>query len=269
MQQVEVNWRFDGDRRICSLHWSLAEKRQPAVHCRSPRIAATSGDPAMRYFAWLLAVPILWLDPIFAQQETKKSRPDSSDVEVRFNDDSVVRMAVLQESIEVATRYGKLTVPTRDIRRIDFGAHLADGLGQKIQDLIQDLGSKSFQEREAAGKQLLAIGPKAYAALGAVAQSKDSEISHRAQALVQKLKDQFTAQELIVRENDLIQTAEFPIVGRVVSPTLRTRTAYFGEPQIQVSQLRSIRSLAQGGAKWLRSMPPGTATAGGWKRPLK
>jgi hypothetical protein len=201
----------------------------------------------MRHFAWVLVVPVLWLDSSFAKQEKKKSQPGSSDVEVRFNDESIVRMVILQENIEVATKYGKLSVPSKDIRRIEFGAHLADGLGQKIEGLVQDLGSKSFQDREAAGKRLLALGPKAYAALSTAALGTDLEVSHRAQALIKKLKDQFTAQELVVRENDLIQTVEFPIVGRVVSPALRTRTAYFGEPEIQVSQLRSIRWVGQGG----------------------
>src|SRR5436189_5676485 len=48
--------------------------------------------------------------------------------EVRFADGSVVRMNVLQETIEVATKYGKLTIPTDDIRRIDIGMHRLVGI---------------------------------------------------------------------------------------------------------------------------------------------
>jgi hypothetical protein len=201
----------------------------------------------MRHLAWLLLVPLLGLDSSVARQEKKKAEPGPCDVEVHFHDGSVVRMAILQENIEVATRYGKLTVPSKDIRKIEFGAHLADGLGQRIDGLVKDLGSNSFRDREAAGKQLLELGPKAYAALSAAVRSKDLETSQRAGALVKKLQEQFTSEELAVRENDLIQTVEFPIVGRVVSPTLRTRTAYFGEPEIQVSQLQGIRWLGKGG----------------------
>src|SRR5437868_7550238 len=38
--------------------------------------------------------------------------------EVRFTDGSIVRMIVLQESLEVVTKYGKLTIPANDIRKI-------------------------------------------------------------------------------------------------------------------------------------------------------
>jgi hypothetical protein len=195
----------------------------------------------MRHLAWLLLVPLVVLNPGFAQDEVRKTPPNSNDVEVRFRDESVVRMTILQESLDVVTKYGKLTIPVKEIRRIDFGVHLADGLGKKIEAYIIDLGSKSFRDRENASKQLLALGPKAYAAVVEAARHKDPEINQRAQMLLKRLREQYTAEQLHVRENDLIQTTEFPVIGRVVSPTLRARTAYFGEPEIPLAQLRSIR----------------------------
>jgi hypothetical protein len=42
-------------------------------------------------------------------------------VEVRFADDSNVKMVLHTASIDVVTRYGRLTVPTNEIRRIEFG----------------------------------------------------------------------------------------------------------------------------------------------------
>jgi hypothetical protein len=155
-------------------------------------------------------------------------------------------MTILQESLDVVTKYGKLTVPTKDVRAIEFGAHLADGLGKIIDGLIKDLGSSSFHDREAASNQLLGLGPKAYKALIKAARSKDLEVNRRAQTLVNKLREEFSAEQLLVRENDLIQTVEFSIIGRVITPTIRARTAYFGEPNVRLSQLRSIRWLGHG-----------------------
>ena len=51
--------------------------------------------------------------------------------EVRFNDESVVRMSILQEHLEIVTKYGKLTVPTADIMKIDFGVHIPEDLERK------------------------------------------------------------------------------------------------------------------------------------------
>src|SRR5438067_1146208 len=144
-----------------------------------------------RYLSWLILLPLVAIGP-GRSQEAKKGAPGTNDVEVHFLDGSAVRMTILQESLEVATKYGKLTIPTRDIRRIEFGVHLADGLGRKIEALVNDLGSRSFHDREAAGKQLLTLGPKAYAALVEGLRSKDPEVTQRAQALVKKLREQFT-----------------------------------------------------------------------------
>ena len=200
-----------------------------------------------RHVACFLFLPLVGLSSGRGQEEAKTTPPSPNEVEVRFNDESVLRMTILQENLEVVTKYGKLTVPTKDIRRIEFGAHLADGLGKKIEALVKDLGSKSFQDRETANKQLLALGPKTYAALARAAKSKDPEVNQRVQTLVKKLRERFAPEQLLVRENDLIQTSEFTIAGRVTSPTMRARTAYFGEPEIPLAQLRSIRWLVQGG----------------------
>jgi hypothetical protein len=199
-----------------------------------------------RHFAWSLLMPVVWLSPTVGQEAVKKNAPGSNDVEVRFQDESVVRMTILQENLEVLTKYGKLTVPARDMRRIVFGLHLADGVGKKVDTLIRGLGGNSFHDREVAGKQLLALGPKAYTALVAAARSKDPEIKERAQTLVKKLREQFPAEQLQAREDDIVQTSEFTIIGRVTPPAIRARTAYFGEPEIELSQLRTIRWLAQG-----------------------
>src|SRR5436853_5167413 len=78
--------------------------------------------------------------------------------EVRFADGSVVRMNIMQESIEVSTKYGKLTIPTDDIRRIDMGLHLPTGIEQQIEGAIRNLSSEAFKQREDATKDLLQAG---------------------------------------------------------------------------------------------------------------
>jgi hypothetical protein len=203
----------------------------------------------MIYHARLLGILVLTVGMVLAQENGKTTQSSSNDVEVRFHDGSVVRMTVLQDSLEIATKFGKLAVPAKDILKIEFGVHLADGMGKKIEELVKDLGSNAFHEREAAGKALVAYGPKSYAALVAAARSKDQEVSQRAQALLKNLREQFSAEQLQVRENDLIQTTEFPIIGRVITPTLRTRTAYFGEMEVQLVQVQAIRRLVHADRK--------------------
>src|SRR5438876_44698 len=65
--------------------------------------------------------------------------------EVRFADGSVVRMNIMQESIEVTTKYGKLSIPTDDVRRIEMGLHIPPGIEQQIDSAIRNLSSEAFK----------------------------------------------------------------------------------------------------------------------------
>jgi hypothetical protein len=80
----------------------------------------------------------------------KKDVPRPNLAEVRFGDGSLVRMTILQDDLEVMTKYGKLTIPLREIRRIDFGLHLPEGVGQHIDQSIKHLGSETYKERDEA-----------------------------------------------------------------------------------------------------------------------
>ena len=78
-----------------------------------------------RYQWALLAVALAIAGATVGQDKDPKPapgpRPTSYPVEVRFADDSTVKAALQEKTIEVSTRYGKLTVPVDEIRSIEFG----------------------------------------------------------------------------------------------------------------------------------------------------
>src|SRR5207244_11184025 len=108
-----------------------------------------------------------------------KAPPRSRGVEVRFADGSSVRMVLLQLSLEVETKYGKLIVPTADLRRVEFGVQLPDDVRKQVEGAVRKLGSATAAEREAASKELVALGASAYPALHAAAESADLEAARR------------------------------------------------------------------------------------------
>src|SRR5439155_4303281 len=96
--------------------------------------------PMWRLVSWgllavLLSPSLLWAGGDKKDSAKKDDKP--LDVDVRFGDGSNVRMVLLQETIDVETKYGKLSVPTRDIRGIDLGVHLPEGAGKKIEAAIK------------------------------------------------------------------------------------------------------------------------------------
>jgi hypothetical protein len=174
-------------------------------------------------------------------QETEKQERSQTLAEVRFGDGSLVRMTLLQEDLEVMTRYGKLTIPVGEIRKIDFGLHVPSGLDQQITTSIKLLGSEVYREREGATKDLVVAGHWAYPLLQKASRSTDQETAQRAHQVLKQIADKVSPDLLRLREEDVIHTREFTVVGRIVSPSLKAQSAHFGEMALKLSDLRTLQ----------------------------
>lgn len=178
-----------------------------------------------------------------AQTGAKKENP--GEVEILFANGSLVRLTLVQEKIEVNTLYGKLSVPLKDIRRIEFGVHVPEGVDKKVEAAIKLLGSADFKERDGAMRDLVSFGAYAYPALLQAAKSSELEVAKRATDAVTRIRAKVPAKDLRVGEDDRIVTGVFTIVGRIVTPTIKAQTEYFGEAQLSLSQLRHLRVLVE------------------------
>jgi len=175
-----------------------------------------------------------------AQGQGKKDVPRPNLAEVRFGDGSLVRVTILQDDVEVMTKYGKLTVPLREIRRIDFGLHLPDGVGTHIDQSIKQLGSEAYKERDEAVKHLVHYGPLAYPFLQRASRNPDPEVSQRASVVIKRISEKTTPENLRIKEDDFIQTLEFPITGRILHPSIKAQSIHFGELSLKLSDLRTL-----------------------------
>ncbi len=198
---------------------------------------------------WVLVAAVLGTSLSLAQGPGKKNAPHSQPAEVRLHDGSLIRMTVLQQSVEVQTKYGKLTIPLREIRRLEFGLHLPEGVEPRIDQAVKQMGSDTYKEREDAVKQLVNLGPMAYPSLQKAAQSQDLEVVKRAGAAMKRIEDKVAPEQLRFKVEDTIQTSEFTITGRIVSPrdSIRVHSETFGEFDLKLSQLRSLHQHGQAG----------------------
>src|SRR5262249_33239563 len=158
---------------------------------------------------------------------------------------SVVRVTLLAEKIEVDTVYGKLSVPVRDVRRIEFGMRLPEGADKKIETAIKQLASTEYKEREAAVRDLVELGAYAYPALVQAARKGEPEVLKRAQDAIAKIKAKVPAKELRLPEEDKVITPTFTIVGRITASSLRAKTEYFGDVDLSLATLRHLRQLTE------------------------
>lgn len=201
-----------------------------------------------RRFRGMVCVFLLGAVPIVAD-EAAKTPPATVEMVARFHDGTTIRKAVLQESVLITTRYGKLTVPVGDIRRIEFGLHISEETVQKIDEAIRNLGSDKFPLRESASKDLVALGFRAYAALQTAVKSKDKEVVKRAAAALEKIRVATPDELLRLKNHDVIHTRDCVLSGTIHSPILKAKTANFGELQFKIADLHSLQSMAKAEAE--------------------
>ena len=99
------------------------------------------------YCPWFLAVSVLGFSIL--QDTPLKTPSEPEEAELRYGDGSVIRAVILQDNLEVMTRYGKLTVPAKEIRHIEFGVHLPPDVEKRVEQAIKDLKFAAIQIEKA------------------------------------------------------------------------------------------------------------------------
>lgn len=182
---------------------------------------------------------------VFAQEEGDDEKPrvafEPRAVEIEFTDGSLLRLHLADVAIEMNSPHGKLKIPAEDVLRIEFAQRLPDETRKQIDDLLAALRSPDEDTRANAGEGLLAFREKAYLPLVKAAKSGDPALAPIAGEVLQELKAQVPAEELQVREDDLIVTADTKIAGTITMPTLKLKTAQFGELAMSLADGRSLR----------------------------
>src|SRR5947209_8811138 len=113
--------------------------------------------PYSRRFPMFAVRPLICLLPCFCigvalGQDEAGTEANASqkkgEAEVQFANGSTVRMAIVQDKVEVQTRYGKLAIPLADIQRIEFGVHLPPDIAKRVEEAVLKLASVQYAERE-------------------------------------------------------------------------------------------------------------------------
>jgi len=156
-------------------------------------------------------------------------------------------MTLLQEDLEVQTKYGKLTIPLNEIRRVEFGLHVPPDVNQQINQSIKRLASDVYKERDSASKDLTQIGHFAFPLLQKATRSSDQEVRCRAVSVIKQISERVPPDLLRLREEDVIHTAEFTVIGRIASQTIKAHSPHFGEVSLKLSELRTVHLRQHGG----------------------
>ncbi len=170
------------------------------------------------------------------------AKASGTEVEVRCVDDSTLKLKLLDDKLELVTKYGFLQVAVADIRKIDFAPRCPTEVAEKIALAISKLGHPDFATREKATAELKGYRERAYPYLLKTLKHDDPEVSRRADEAVKAIQSRVPASLLEPRDSDVVFTDDSRITGKLTAQSLRVITGMFGEQTLKLADLRSLRS---------------------------
>jgi hypothetical protein len=185
----------------------------------------------------------------------EKPNPTPGAVEVRFADDSTMKMTLREEQIEIVTPYGKLRVPFADVRQIDFATRIAPEAARRAEKAVADLANAEQKVRDQAVTDLLQLRDRAYPALVEAAKSTDTDLKQRAEELLDKLRELAGEDQPVFRKLDTVHTPEMKISGKIEGLTWKAKTSQFGDVEVKLADLRGLRVPGEEKAEVLVAMP--------------
>lgn len=192
--------------------------------------------------ALFLAVPVSAGAPEPVQPPTPSKSAEDGDVEVKCIDNSVMRLKLLDDKVELVTRHGVLRIATAEIRRIEFSTRIPTDVAEKVAAAIGRLNHSDFKVREAATEELKGYKSRAYTQLLKALKSEDPEVNQRAEDVVKFIRAKVPAALLEVREFDVIHTDDSKIAGRLTAEFLKVGTSQFGEQRLKLIDVYSLRT---------------------------
>jgi len=195
----------------------------------------------------LTALPVLTALILVAADDPKKPAPKGPEpgaFELRLSDGSVLKAVILDEKIDVLTKYGKLSVPVADIQKVEFAPRLTPEAVKKLETAVANLTSPTESTREAALNDLLKAGVAAIPPLTKAAKGSNQELASKARDALDKVRESLGVndEKPVIHTEDAIYTEGFTVVGRVETPAVKARTGHFGELTLKMTDLRAMKA---------------------------
>jgi hypothetical protein len=261
------------EKRANGADWSGVQYRVLPVARRTPVTQFTEGTHMSVRRLAVGAVPVLVISLLLAPTGTGGPQPGGTPapgrapnkppagalVEVRYTDDSNMKLRLLDEKLEMTTRYGVLRIAPEDIRRIEFASRVPADVAEKVALAISKLNHADFKVREAATEELKEYRERAYPQVLKALKSEDPEVARRADEIAVFIRAKVPAALLEVREHDVVYTDDSKNTGRLTAEYLRVGTYQFGELRLKLHDIHSLRAAGSASAEDQIAGLPGPA----------
>lgn len=201
-----------------------------------------------RLICLLLLVPLTtWAQDETESLSTGEAKEIRHRVTLRGGSRLVGRLEPAQWRVTVygkTAKFGSLTIPVDEIRRIRFGRKADPDRFQQVRTLVDYLASADPDRRDFAHAKLAEMG--GFAAPELHKQSReheDPEVKRRAAEILKELE---IPEEEWLPDDDQVRTARFSIIGTVGEETIKINVAELGTVTLARKDVIEIRAYQSG-----------------------
>ena len=175
----------------------------------------------------------------------------------RMMDGSTISGRLAAKDLVVETPYGILHIPVADVRHFTPGLQSHPDLQEKINTLVDRLGSSEFADRDAAQRDLTQMGAAIHGLLSQHLTDSDPERRQRLQAILDETDeaqaddDPDAARATPWIALDTVETPRFTVRGKIAAQKFDLTTAY-GPLTVQLCDIRQAQSAAPAGPEIVR-----------------
>jgi len=188
-------------------------------------------------------------EPEPLEPPTPKVPVDPEAVRLYLVDGTTVAGKLSIPHFTVDTRFGSLQVPIVKIRTLVPGLDSRAEIGQRVRQLIEDLGVEDYRQREEAQKELIKMGLPVRRVLQKHSSDGNAERARRIKTILahfeevaEEAEQEAPAGEWI--QGDTVQTTSFTIVGKI-SPDTFALTSKYGTLSVRLADVRRLRRLQE------------------------
>lgn len=183
----------------------------------------------------LAALVVLAVAPAVWPQDTRHKVVEPL-VDVKLADESSMKLRLCEDRLDLETKFGKLSVPLADVRKIEFGFRVSDDMAKQIEQAVANLGSSQYRVREEAGSVLFSLRDKAYPALAkTAAEATDPEMVKRAGEIADRIKALVPESKLTQPDYDTVTTDDCKFTGKILKQQFKAKSFTFGEVTLKLA----------------------------------
>lgn len=154
---------------------------------------------------------------------------------------------IIDTDLDVTTKYGKVTIPWKEVQHVKLGLHFPAGAKEEISKSLKKLDSPAHKEREKASASLFSLGRYAYLSISErAAKYGDPESKSRTELIKKKIEEELPVSEIRKSDHDLVVAREATLKGTLTG-VIKIKTAHLGDIDLKLCTIDSLALEVSGG----------------------